>query len=91
MEFTTNRNGLDRVLEKIGQNKIRVMGESLFTRTATDENGNITMFDFEGGPAFNVGGKVQYMKSFWKIEGIQPEQTDQENLVSVLLTVKLEY
>lgn len=91
MEIITNRNGLDRVVEKISQNKIRVMGDSLFVRQSTDDKGNITMFDFEGGPALNVGGKIQYMKSFWRIEEIQPEETDHENFASVLLKVKLDY
>ena len=34
---------------KIGDDR-SVMGESLLSRTSEDEDGNITMFDFEGGP-----------------------------------------
>ena len=91
MEIVQNRHGIDRVIEKISHNKIRVMGESLFSRTSTDENNNLTMFDFEGGPALNIGGKIQYMSTDWKIEEIQQEPTAQENLSSVILKVKLTY
>jgi hypothetical protein len=54
MEIVQNRYNVDRVLEKIDSNRIRIMGESLFTRTSQDENGNLTMYDFEGGPCLNV-------------------------------------
>ena len=89
MEIVQNRYGVDRVIEKIAQNKIRVMGESLLVRTSTNEDGQISMFDFEGGPCLNVGGKLSYLKSDWVIKEIQQEQSSQENLTSVLLTVEL--
>jgi hypothetical protein len=89
MEIVQNRYGSDRVIEKITPTKLRIMGESLMVRTSDDTEGNCTMFDFEGGPCLNVGGKIRFMKSDWTITKIVPEQTDKENLCSVLLEVKL--
>lgn len=89
MEIRKNRYGVERVFEKISHDKIRVMGESLFARSSQDEDGNQIMFDFEGGPCLNVGGKVYYGKSEWKIKSITVEQTSHKNLTSVLLQVKL--
>ena len=91
MEVIKNRQGIERVIEKLSHDKIRVMGESLFSRTSTDKKGNLTMFDFEGGPALNIGGKIHYMKSAWVIEGIQEQDSGIENVSSVLLTVRLSY
>jgi hypothetical protein len=47
------------------------------------------MFDFEAGPCLNVGGVIKYLKTDWVIKSIHPEQTSQENLVSVVLEVEL--
>jgi hypothetical protein len=91
MEIVKNRSGLERVYEKISPTKIRVMGESLYVRQSVDNGGNLTMYDFEGGPALNVGGKVEFMKSFWVIESIKVEDTGQENLHSVLITVRHDF
>jgi hypothetical protein len=38
MEIVQNRYNVDRVLEKIDSNRIRIMGESLFIRTSQDKN-----------------------------------------------------
>lgn len=92
MEIVKNRYDVDRVIEKLGNNKIRIMGESLFTRNAHDENGNQTMFDFEGGPCLNVGGNVTYKGTKFKIESITPEEgkeIDGVVIASVLLEVTL--
>ena len=62
MEIKKNRYGDERSVEKIGSEKFRVMGESQFSRTSEDEDGNITMFDFEGGPCFNIGGTLNFKK-----------------------------
>ena len=70
MEIVRNRYGAERVLEKISDTKIRVMGESLFSRGSEDEDGKQTMFDFEGGPCLNIGGKIKYMGSDFKINSI---------------------
>ena len=89
MEIIQNRYGVDRVIEKIDSNRIRVMGESLFTRSAEDENGNQTMYDFEGGPCLNVGGNITYKGTKFKIKSIISETSKMENVVSVLLEVTL--
>lgn len=89
MEIIQNRYGEDRVIEKISHDKIRVMGESLFSRSSIGDNGEHIMFDFEGGPCLNVGGTIKYLKTEWIIKNIYPEQTSQENLVSVVLDVEL--
>ena len=87
METTKNRNGQDRTIQRISHFKVRVMGESSFVRKSADDNGNITMFDFEGGPAFNIGAKIKFEKMEWKIRGINLESTSHQNLHSVLLDV----
>ena len=89
MEIIKNRYGVDRVYEKLDSTRIRVMGESLIARGSQDEDGNQTMFDFEGGPCLNVGGKVKYMGTDFKILSIKSEQTKMENVASVVLEVTL--
>jgi hypothetical protein len=89
MEIVQNRYNVDRVLEKIDSTRIRVMGESLITRGSHNENGNITMYDFEGGPCLNVGGKVKYKGIDFKIISIKPEESKMENVASVILEVTL--
>jgi len=89
MEIIQNRYGVDRVYEKLDSTRIRVMGESLIARGSQDEDGNQTMFDFEGGPCLNVGGKITYMGTDFKILSIKSEQTKMENVASVVLEVTL--
>lgn len=89
MEIVKNRYGVERVIEKIDSTRIRVMGESLIARGSEDEDGNQTMFDFEGGPCLNVGGTIKYYGSEFKIISIKPEKVKQENIASVILEVKI--
>jgi len=89
MEIVQNRYNVDRVLEKINSDKIRVMGESLILRTSEHENGNIIMYDFEGGPCLNVGGKIKYKGTEFKIMSIVLEESKMENVASVILEVTL--
>jgi len=89
MEIIKNRYGVDRVYEKLDSTRIRVMGESLIARGSQDEDGNQTMFDFEGGPCLNVGGKIKYMGTDFKILSIKPENVREENVASVVLEVTL--
>lgn len=88
MEIIKNKYGSDRVVEKISHDRLRVMGESLFIRNLKDNNGNFTMFDFEGGPCLNVGGKIRYGKTDWIITNISQEDTGIENFLSVIVNVK---
>lgn len=89
MEIVKNRYGTERVIEKIGDTKLRIMGESLLSRGSQDENGNQTMYDFEGGPCLNIGGKIAYRGIDFKIISIKPEESKVEDLASVLLEVTL--
>jgi len=89
MEIIQNRYGVDRVIEKIDSTRIRVMGESLIARGSQDEDGNQTMFDFEGGPCLNLGGKIKYRGTDFKINSITLEKSREENVSSVVLEIKL--
>lgn len=89
MEIIQNRYNKSRVIEKITTNKIRIMGESVFGRTAKDEAGNLTMFDFEGGPCITLGSKFRYLHTDWVVKKITEEPTLHNYLLSVLLEVEL--
>jgi hypothetical protein len=89
MEIVKNRYGVDRVIEKISPTKLRITGESKFGRASQDKDGVQTMFDFEGGPCLNVGGKIRYMKSNWSIQSIHEVKSEHEDLISVVVEVKL--
>ena len=89
MEILPNRYGNDRVYTKIDATHIRIMGESLISRGSEDENGNQTMYDFEGGPCLNVGGTLKFMGSDFKIKSIKSEQSNQENITSVIVEVEI--
>jgi hypothetical protein len=89
MEIIPNRYGNDRVYTKIDATHIRIMGESLISRGSEDENGNQTMYDFEGGPCLNVGGTLKFMGSDFKIKSIKSEQSNQENIASVMVEVEI--
>ena len=88
MEIIPNRYGNDRVYTKIDTNHIRIMGESLFSRGSEDEDGNQKMFDFEGGPCLNVGGKIKFMGGDFKIKSIKSEPSNMENVASVIVEVE---
>ena len=87
MDVIKSRYGLDRSIEKLGDKRIRVMGESEFPRTA-NSNGEITAFDFEGGPCYNVGGVLRYQKTNWKIKKITIEKPPYKGLTSIVLDVE---
>lgn len=88
MEIIKSRYGLERSVEWIGSHKIRVMGESQFIRTSTAKDGVVTMFDFEGGPAYTVGGKIYFQKLNWKIQKIENKKTQYKDLYECILEVK---
>ena len=89
MEIIKNRYGTERVIEKIGDTKLRIMGESLFSRGSEDESGNQTMYDFEGGPCLNLGGTISYLGADFKIVSIKSEEGKEENISSVVVEVIL--
>ena len=86
MEIKKNRYGSDRSYEKVDSNRIRVTGESNFIRASENDDGVLTMFDFEGGPCFNVGGKIRFQHSEWKIKKMEIVK-NQYDLASVMLHV----
>ena len=87
MEIIKSRYGVDRSIEWLHNNKIRVMGESQFVRTSTTKDGLLTMFDFEGGPAYTIGGKINFMKTNWKINGIRRIDSKFKDLHECILDV----
>jgi hypothetical protein len=91
MEIVKSRYGLDRTIEKIGSDRLRVMGETQFSRQAQNDAGEITMFDFEGGPCLSVGGDIHFQKMKWKIKSITPEPQPHEGLGSCILSVEPNY
>jgi len=89
MEIVKNRYGVDRVIEKISPTKLRITGQTEFSRGSEDKDGNQTMFDFEGGPCLNVGGKIRFMKSNWTITSIIETESPHKDLASIIIEVKL--
>jgi hypothetical protein len=88
MEIVKSRFGQERSIERINLNKVRVLGESQFVRRSTNKNGEITLFDFEGGPAYTLGGKLYFEKMNWKIRGIEPMESGYKDLYEVNLTIE---
>jgi hypothetical protein len=72
MEVLKSRFGLDRSIEKLDHETLRVMGESYYTRVSSNKNEETVMFDFEGGPCLTVGGRISYGGIQWKVLGIDP-------------------
>lgn len=89
MEFVKNRYGDDRVIEKINPTALRVYGESIMNRQSENQDGDITMFDFEGGPCLTIGGTIKFMKTKWTITSIKEEESKHEGLCSVRIGVKI--
>lgn len=50
-----SRYGDDRIITQIEESTYRVHGKSRYVRWSTDTDGVITMYDFEGGPAYFLG------------------------------------
>jgi hypothetical protein len=88
MEIVKSRFGVDRSIERINLNLVRVLGESQFIRKSTNKNGDITMFDFEGGPCYSLGGKFQFEKMQWRINGIEPRESGYKDLYEVNLHIE---
>jgi hypothetical protein len=88
MEIVKSRFGVDRSIERINLNLVRVMGESQFIRKSTNKQGDITMFDFEGGPCYSLGGKFQFEKMQWRINDIEPRESGYKDLYEVNLHIE---
>ena len=87
MDVIKSRYGKDRSIEKLGDRRIRIMGESEKTLCSKNDKGVVTMFDFEGGPCYNVGGTIKHQRTTWKIKEIQIEEAKYDKLASVILKV----
>lgn len=87
MEIVKSRFGQERSIERINLNKVRVLGESQFVRKSQNKNGDVTLFDFEGGPAYTLGGKLNFEKMLWKIRKIEPMESGYKDLYEVNLHI----
>jgi len=87
MEIVKSRYGLERSIERIDIGRIRIMGESQFIRKSTNKQGDVSLFDFEGGPCYTLGGKVFFEKMNWRIRGIEPRESGFKDLYEVILYV----
>jgi hypothetical protein len=63
------------------------MGESQFIRKSTNKQGDVSLFDFEGGPCYTLGGKVFFEKMNWRVRGIEPRDSGFKDLYEVILYV----
>lgn len=88
MEIRKNRYGEDRVYQFLGHDRVRVSGNSLMVRQAQNDEGEITMYDFEGGPCFNKDAFVKLKGLRHKVVKIEPLPSKHENLCEVLLHLK---
>jgi len=87
MEIVKSRYGLERSIERIDIGRIRIMGESQFIRKSTNKQGDVSLFDFEGGPCYTLGGKVFFEKMNWRVRGIEPSDSGFKDLYEVILYV----
>lgn len=87
MEIVKSRYGLERSIERIDIGRVRVIGESQFIRKSTNKHGDVSLFDFEGGPCYTLGGKVFFEKMQWRVRGIEPRDTKHKDLYEVVLYV----
>ena len=88
MEIVKSRYGLERSIERIDIGRVRVMGESQFIRKSTNKHGDVSLFDFEGGPCYTLGGKVFFEKMQWRINGIEPRESGYKDLYEVNLHIE---
>ena len=88
MEVVKSRYGSDRSIERVNFNKVLVVGESEFCRNSVNNKGVTTLFDFEGGPCYTLGGKLNFEGMQWKITSIAPESTKYEYLHKCVLNIE---
>ena len=88
MEIVKSRFGVDRSIERINLNLVRVLGESQFIRKSTNKYDEISMFDFEGGPCYSVGAKLFFEKMNWRINAIEPMESGYKDLYEVNLHIE---
>jgi hypothetical protein len=91
MEIVKNRDGDERVFIRVNFEKLRVISEESKYRIYRDKkSGELKMFDFQGGPMINVGGKINFEGMFWKVDKIDILPSNQ-SLNEILLKVSPVY
>ena len=68
MEIKKSRYDEDRSYEKVDEKRIRAIDNSKFTRSSQNDNGEVTMYDFEGGPCFNLNAKSNTSLEITKLQ-----------------------
>jgi hypothetical protein len=91
MEIVKSRYGLDRSIEKLDHETFRVIGESEFHKISQTQNGQLNMYDFEGGPTYFVGAKLKYGGLNWEVLAIQNVNIENSKLSGCILKVKPVY
>jgi hypothetical protein len=91
MEIIKSRYGSERSVERVDFQRIRIMGDSEFTRKSKNENGDVNMYDFEGGPAYTIGMKMSFEGMSYRIEKIVPIEVNHKDFCEVILYVKQLY
>ena len=82
-----SRHGDVRIISQIGETTYVVEGVSLYSRGASDEQGQMTMFDFEGGPCYVVGQRFPFQDSANVIKTLKANPNQVRNYASVIVTV----
>ena len=88
MEVVKSHYGSDRSIERVNFGKVLVMGESEFSRQSVNNKGVTTLFDFEGGPCYTLGGKLFFEGLSWKITSINAQPTEFDGLSKCALGVE---
>lgn len=79
MEIIKSKNGKDRAIVRIDFQTLRIISERSKFRIYRDRKSNeVKMFDFDGGPMLNVGGKLNFENMFWRIERMEMLKTDND-------------
>lgn len=91
MDIFNNRFGMQRAIQKIAPNKLLMMGDAQFTRTRTTKSGNVVSIDYEGGPAFSVGGVIYFKNLKWLITAITPIPTQYDNFFETVFEVIMQF
>lgn len=84
---TISRYGDRRTIRNNGGGSYTVEGISRYYRVAQNDEGKITMFDFEGGPCIHLGENFPPESPNSIIEEIIVEKSDKKDYAKVTLVV----
>ena len=82
-----SRQGDVRIISQIGETTYVVEGVSLYSRGASDDQGQMSLFDFEGGPCYVVGQRFPFQDSANVIKTLKANPNQVRNYASVIVTV----